>query len=158
LEYNAITVHLPDKQKQSVIFEIQLGVPVPVNGYPKDRRIGLKSVALVDTGATGSCISRRFAESAQLKVFKINKLLGAHGFAFVPVYRVDVLLPNGILFTNMDVAEFYGGNNFDFIIGMNILRMGDMALTNAGGETVFSFRIPSAKTHIDFTKAPDAGH
>ena len=149
---NAITVHLPDKQKQSVIFEIQLGVPVPTDAYPKDRRMGMKSMALIDTGATGSCISRRFATEAQLKPFKMGTVLGAHGVAIVPVYRVDVLLPNGILFPNMDVAEFYGGNDFDFIVGMNILRMGDMALTNAKGKTVFSFRIPPAETHIDFTQ------
>ncbi len=148
--YNAITIHLADKQKQSIIFEIQLGVSVLVDGYPKDSRIGMNSMALVDTGSTGSCISRDFASKAQLKSFKIIKVLGAHGFAFVPVYMVDVLLPNGILFSNMEVAEFYGGNNFDFIIGMNILRKGDMALTNANGEMVFSFRIPPAETHIDF--------
>jgi hypothetical protein len=63
-----------------------------------------------------------------------------------------VLLPNGIFFTNMDVAEFQSTNNFDFIIGMNILWMGDMALTNAKGEMVFTFRIPPAETHIDFTE------
>jgi hypothetical protein len=70
----------------------------------------------------------------------------------VPVYSLDVLLPNGILFTNMDVAEFQSNHNFDFIIGMNILRMGDMALTNAKGEMVFTFRIPPADTHIDFVE------
>jgi len=134
LGYNAITIHLPDKRKQSVIFEIQLGVSVPIDGYPKDSRTGMNSMALIDTGSTGSCISRNFATKAQLKSFKIIKLLGAHGFAFVPVYLVDVLLPNGILFSNIEAAEFYGGNNFDFIIGMNILRMGDIALTNAHEE------------------------
>jgi len=153
LEYSAITIHLPDKQKQSVLFEIQVGVSSLIGNYPKGSRKEMKSMALIDTGSTGSCISRSFASNAQLKSFKIIKVLGAHGFAFVPVYLVDVILPNGILFSNMEVAEFYGGNNFDFIIGMNILRKGDMALTNANGEMVFSFRIPSAPTHIDFTKA-----
>jgi predicted aspartyl protease len=109
-------------------------------------------MALIDTGATGSCISRSLASRAQLKSFEMIKVLGVHGYAFVPVYMVDILLPNGILFSNMEVAEFYGSNNFDFIIGMNILRKGDMALTNAHGEMVFSFRIPPAETHIDFTK------
>ena len=149
---NAITIHLPDDRRQSVIFEVQIGVPVPIDGYPKNSRIGMNSMALVDTGATGSCISRRFAEGAQLKSFKKGKVRGAHGVAIVPVYRVDVLLPHGILITNMDVTEFYGGNDFDFIIGMNILRMGDMALTNAKGKTVFSFRIPPAETHINFAQ------
>jgi hypothetical protein len=109
-------------------------------------------MALIHTGATGSCISRSFASRAQLKSFEIVKVLGVHGSAFVPVYMVDVLLLNGILFSNMEVTEFYGSNNFDFIIGMNILRKGDMALTNANGEMVFSFRIPPAETHIDFAK------
>jgi len=112
------------------------------------RRFGCQALCAT---STGSCISRDFASNAHLKSFKIIKVLGAHGFAFVRVYLVDVLLPNGILFSNMEVAEFYGGNNFDFIIGMNILRKGDMALTNANGEMVFSFRIPPAETHIDFT-------
>jgi len=152
LGVNALTVYLPDNHRHAVIFEIQVGVPVPLNGYPKDRRIGMKSMALIDTGATGSCISRRFAAGTQLKSFKMGKVLGAHGVSVVPVYRVDVLLPNGILFTNMDVAEFYGGNDFDFIIGMNILRMGDMALTNSQGKTVFSFRVPPSATHIDFVQ------
>ncbi|MCL2067906.1 MAG: retropepsin-like domain-containing protein [Treponema sp.] len=106
---NAVTVHLPENQRQAVIIEMQIGVPVPIDGYPKDRRIGMKSMALVDTGATGSCISRRFAEGAQLKSFKMGKIRGAHGVAVVPIYRVDVFLPNGILITNMDVAEFTGG-------------------------------------------------
>jgi hypothetical protein len=78
---------------------------------------------------------------------------GIHGFAAVPVYQVDVVLPVGILLTNMEVAEFNIQKKdveFDFIIGMNILRMGDMALTNANNKTVFSFRIPPADTHIDF--------
>jgi len=150
LGYSAITIHLPNKQNQSIIFEIQLGISAFISGYPNNSRIGMKSMALIDTGSTGSCISRNLASSARLKSFKIIKVLGAHGFAFVPVYLVDVLLPNGIIFSNMEVAEFYGGNNFDFIIGMNILRMGDMALTNAKSEMVFTFRIPPADKHIDF--------
>ena len=82
----------------------------------------------------------------------MSKVRGAHGVAVVPSYLVDVLLPNGILFKNMDVVEFSGGDDFDFIIGMNIICKGDMALSNAKGKTVFSFRIPPADTHINFAK------
>jgi len=152
LEANAITFHLPDKEKQSIVFEIQIGFPVPVDSYSKHGKISMNSMALVDTGATGSCISRRFAENAQLKTYKRSKIRGFNGTSIVPVYSLDILLPNGILFTNMDVAEFQNNYNFDFIIGMNILRMGDMALTNAKGEMVFTFRIPPAETHIDFVE------
>ena len=149
---NAITYHLPDKEKQSILFKIQIKNPVPIDDTSQERRIGMDSMALVDTGATGSCISRRFAVNAQLKMCKKSKIRGFNGVSIVPVYLVDVLLPNGILFSNMEVAEFQSNNDFDFIIGMNILCQGDMALTNAKGEMVFSFRIPPAETHIDFTK------
>jgi hypothetical protein len=50
----------------------------------------------------------------------------------------------------MDVIAFHKAYNFDFIIGMNILRQGDMAITNANNETIFSFRIPPGIQHIDF--------
>jgi hypothetical protein len=33
---------------------------------------------------------------------------------------------------------------------MNILLKGDMAITTANNETVFSFRIPAGARHIDF--------
>ena len=35
---------------------------------------------------------------------------------------------------------------------MDILRKGDMALTNAKDEMVFTFRIPPSETHIDFAE------
>ena len=132
--------------------EVQIRVRVSVDGYPKNERTIKDSNALIDTGATGSCISRKFAQEAGLKPFMMGQVRGAHGVATVPVYIVDLLLPNGIMFENMEVTEFYGGENFDFIIGMNILRMGDMALSNAKGQTVFSFRMPPAETHIDFVQ------
>ena len=147
---NAITFHLPNKDKQAIIFGIQIGIPK--HGYLKDNRVNKDSMALIDTGATGTCISRRFAIEAQLRPFGRTKIRGFDKISIVPIYIVDLLLPNGIIFPNMEVAEYKSETNFDCIIGMDILRLGDMALTNAKEETVFSFRIPPAETHIDFTK------
>jgi hypothetical protein len=147
---SAITHHLPKKDKQAIIFGIQIGVPQ--YGYIKDNRINKDTLALVDTGATGSCISRRFAINAQLRPFGRTKIKGFEKTSIVPVYIVDLLLPNGISFTNIEVAEYKSDTNFDCIIGMDILRRGDMALTNAKDEMVFSFRIPPAEAHIDFVK------
>jgi predicted aspartyl protease len=115
-------------------------------------KFAIKTKALIDTGATGSCVSRRFAESVKLNSFKMTKVFTAQGPFPTPMYRVDVLFPHGILFTNMDVTEFSGEHDFDFIIGMNILRKGDIAITNANDETVFSFRVPSDVEHINFVK------
>jgi hypothetical protein len=53
------------------------------------------------------------------------------------------------------VSEFLEKQDaeFDVIIGMDILRHGDMAVTNSGGITVFSFRVPPDNKHIDFTQS-----
>ncbi len=39
----------------------------------------------------------------------------------------------------------------DVLIGMDIITQGDVAITNLGGNTVFSFRIPSQK-QVDFVQ------
>jgi len=76
----------------------------------------------------------------------------AKGEYISSVYTVDILFPNRMIATNIKASEFSGSHDFDFIIGMDILRMTDMAITNAGGVTVLSLRSPSADKHIDFTK------
>ena len=144
---NAITYQLPNKDRQLIIFGIQIGVPV----FNKNKK-SFNSMAVIDTGATGSSISQRFAISAQLKAYKRTKIYGFDKVSIVPVYIVDIMLPNGIEFINVKVAQFNTKFDFDCIIGMDILRKGDMALTNANNEMVFTFRVPPSDTHIDFQK------
>jgi hypothetical protein len=86
----------------------------------------------------------------KLPSFTREDVYSVHGIKSVPIYCLDVFLPNGTLFSNMDVTEFHKAYDFDFIIGMNILRQGDMAITTANNEIVFSFRIPAGDHHIDF--------
>ena len=107
---------------------------------------------MVDTGASGSALSDRFAKSVKLSSYRRMIVHAANGDSIVPVYTVDLFLPNGVWFQNVNVSEFKGGSDFDFIIGMDILTKGDMAITNANGQTVFSFRMPPDSQHIDYTK------
>lgn len=108
--------------------------------------------ALVDTGATKCYIKRSLARKLNLKVEHIENVSSAWESAESAVYDMDIRLPNDVTVTDVPVLEFKNGTDFDFIIGMGILRMGDMAFTNANGNAVFSFRIPPADKHIDFTK------
>jgi predicted aspartyl protease len=135
-----------------VVIDIQVGVPVPVHGYPKDKRTALKAKALIDTGATRSSISRVFAEAAKLVSFRRAAVRTAQGEFFSPVYRVDVVFPNGLVIQNIYVTEYSTKLEFDFIIGMDILRTGDMCISNAHNITVFSFRCPPHSKHTDFTE------
>lgn len=69
-KYNALIYHVPDNHRYAIVIDIQLGVPVPIDSFPKNKKFLLNAKALIDTGATGSCISRKFAESIKLTTFK----------------------------------------------------------------------------------------
>ena len=76
----------------------------------------------------------------------------AKGEYISSVYNIDILFPNRMMAKNIKAAEFSGNHEFDFIVGMDILRMTDMAITNAKGVTVLSLRSPPADEHIDFAR------
>lgn len=58
------------------------------------------------------------------------------------------MLPNnvGIAYVEVTEGDLMGE---DVLIGMDIITRGDFAITNVGGKTTFSFRIPSVET-IDY--------
>jgi predicted aspartyl protease len=150
--FTAFTYRLPDNHRHSIVIDVEICVPVPIQGYPQDKRIPLKAKALIDTGASRSAIRNTFIQAARLVSYEKCTIRMAKGEYVSPVYTVDVLFPNRMMARNIKAAEFSGNHEFDFIIGMDILRMTDMAITNAGNITVLSLRSPCADRHIDFTK------
>ena len=99
--------------------------------------------ALWDTGATGSLIGAAAAQKAGLIAVGSRNLTHAGGSGIHPVYMVNVTLPNGVAIVGVQAVEFNPPVAFEFIIGMNIITEGDFTLTNLGGKTCLSFRIPS---------------
>ena len=70
----------------------------------------------------------------------------------VPRYSVNIKLPNSVGFVGVPVSLGDFSNPklaADVLIGMDIIGRGDFAVTNFGGKTKFTFRMPS-QTHIDF--------
>ncbi|MDR2589011.1 MAG: retroviral-like aspartic protease family protein [Spirochaetales bacterium] len=148
----AYTFEVPDNHRYAIVIPVGLGVSLPIPGYSLGKKALINTHALVDTGASGSCISMRFARQFQLKPFSMAGVHSAHGTMIVPRYYVDIYLPNGLFQQNMDVTEFMGQQDFDFIIGMNILSQCDVAITNANAKMIFSFRMPPDYLHIDYEK------
>jgi hypothetical protein len=108
--------------------------------------------ALWDTGATNSVITEGTASLLGIKPIDYVNVCHAGGVSKQPVYMVDIYLPNKVLVQNVRVTccpDTTG--NFGVIIGMNIITKGDFALTNVGGKSTFSFRMPSMET-IDYVK------
>lgn len=63
-----------------------------------------------------------------------------------PTYFADIILPGGITFMNVEMLEGVQGTflpDVDVIVGLDIIRCGDLSLNSAGGTSVFSFRTPA---------------
>ena len=80
----------------------------------------------------------------------MTQVHGVHGSSESETYLVNITLPNQVVFSGVRVTkgDFSGA---DVLIGMDIISQGDFAVTNLGGVTKFSFRIPS-QVHIDFVE------
>jgi uncharacterized protein YchJ len=66
------------------------------------------------------------------------------------VYLINLYLPNGTIFPDLQVAEGVL-NNCDMLVGMDVIRYGDFIVSNFEGKTTFTFRMPSMKK-FDFLK------
>lgn len=150
---NAFTYNVPDDKKKSIIIPVEVGVHPPINGFPENRKILLKANALIDTGASGSCISKQFANSVKLPIISYGVVRSAQSCDTVPIYTIDLALPNNVMFTDIQVTEFNQQSEFAVIIGMDIFMHSDIAITNADNKMCFSMRIPAGQNHIDFTKS-----
>lgn len=102
--------------------------------------------ALWDTGATTTIISSRIVRELQLEPFELAGISGIGGVSDVNTYLVHVSIPTGDTYTYLEVMES-DFEDYDVIIGMDIIGTGDFCFTNAEGRSQFSFRYP-AKEHI----------
>lgn len=107
-------------------------------------------IALWDTGATCSCISRTVVEDLQLMPVSMCEAHTANGTHSAPLYYVDLYLPSGAKYPKLLVMEAILFET-DILVGMDVIGSGDFAVSNCDGKTVFSFRYPS-KECIDFVK------
>ena len=80
----------------------------------------------------------------------IRQVYHANGSERVNSYKVNIVLPNNIMVQMVNVTE--GDlNGAQVLIGMDIISLGDFALTHRNNGTVFSFQVPSTHEY-DFVK------
>lgn len=114
-------------------------------------------VALWDTGATGTVITKNVVDKLGLIPTGKELTYNANGEAIVNSYLIGIQLPNGVGISKLRVTEGIL-EGMDVLIGMDIISEGDLALTNKDGKTKFSFQMPSSHD-IDFQKELyDASH
>lgn len=108
--------------------------------------VHLRWNALWDTGAMSTCITHKVAETLNLIPMGKMRVHGANGVGDANSYCVDIYLPNKVLVKSVTVAEprfSEEGCNFDAIIGMDIISLGDFFVSNYNKKTIFTFRYPS---------------
>ncbi|MDR0910007.1 MAG: hypothetical protein LBM77_09615 [Spirochaetaceae bacterium] len=89
--------------------------------------------ALWDSGATACFISDKFAQKMGFIEEMREPVRSTHAREFHPVYRVDIDFGDGYGISHYKAAGIETGNDFDFIIGMNAIRKGDLLLTDSSG-------------------------
>ena|GEM_PF-1739076 len=150
-DYFVANYVFPDALEGKIIIKIQVSVRKSENFY-----ISNAALALVDTGASHSCITKELADQLGVSADGTSTIETATGIETVPRYPgVDFTLIDGngekMTYENLEVNECFGGRLFDCIIGLDILRTGDMVISNAKGKGFFSFRTPSGKFHVGFS-------
>lgn len=103
----------------------------------------LKTTAIWDTGAENCHIDRIIAK--RLGLIAIQKAIssGFHGTKEVNAYSLKIALSDEPVLLSSFALEYEENlNGSGFIIGMNIIRLGDFLVTNHEGRTMMSFKIP----------------
>lgn len=111
--------------------------------------------ALWDTGATVTCVSLKVRDKLTLLPAKPNTTSTLSGFiggasadlTYVHIFPSDDM---ELELCSVYMADF-DDEEFDIIIGMDIISTGDFAVCNADGKTSFSFAVPPFPDRIDLT-------
>lgn len=105
-----------------------------------------------DTGATGTCISKQLVQKLQLKPIGMVNVQTPSGTGCMNKYLINLVLNNEVVILDLSVMDSEIGNQgIDILIGMDVISMGDFAVSNFEGKTQFSFRLPSQE-HVEYCR------
>ena len=117
-------------------------VVAPANepGNPNPRRSRLTFTGLLDTGAEVSAISRKVVAACSLKAGDHTQDIQGVGGTILklPVFFIRLSLKDDIEIPNLRVVQGLL-DNFDVLIGMDVIGKGDFQILNNKGKTNFSF-------------------
>ena len=141
-KFLALTVKFSQKVAQ-IITDLAISSPYDPKSPPDPLPQQETTKALWDTGASKSVISRDLVKKLGLVATGATNVNHAGGASVSPTHVVNFQLPNRVVVAGVLVTEFEGFGNFGAIIGMDVITLGDLAITNVSGQTWMSFRTPS---------------
>lgn len=102
--------------------------------------------AVWDTGAMRTAISQKVVDTIQCIATDQTTMIGVGSKPkTVNVYDVHLTLPNQVTINKLSVLSASELGGCDVLIGMDIIVLGDFAITNCDKKTVMTFSIPSHK-------------
>lgn len=151
MDFAAFTYN-PKTRVNVLITPVELIIDENINpDYKKENK---SYTAIWDTGATNTVISKELAEKLNLTPNGIAVCNTAGGRIEAKKYLISLKLLNGVEIENIHVTEGIITGS-DFLIGMDVITLGDFAISNVEGQTTFTFRIPSCK-RVDFVDESNA--
>ena len=160
MQHHAFTIRYAGRAR--VLFsKVSVCLPVTPEEAQTQRIEFREYIAIWDTGATHSAITKKVVDNLKLQPTGVRETRHAGGKSSNNTYLVNIGLPNGVMVPHVRATEVQlipDDNASDdkqpqLLIGMDLIGLGDFAVTNANNKTTFSFRIPSVQ-EIDFI--PDA--
>lgn len=112
------------------------------------------TLAIWDTGATNSVITKSVAAKLGLVPVSMATVKGVHGSRAVNVYFVKIVLNNeNITITTLvtECDELSNSQDTGMLIGMDLIQKGDFCISNFNGNTIMTFRVPSIEI-VDYVE------
>lgn len=148
--FEAFTLYADKGVFRQIVVDVGISHPFVPPIAPQSKPEVHAARGLWDTGATNSVITKSVASRLGLRPTSISRMTHAGGVSDVNAYIVNLYLPNRLMIHTVHVLEMADTDGFDILIGMDVIVLGDFAITNVGNVSTFSFRYPSIAT-IDYT-------
>jgi predicted aspartyl protease len=140
--YNGVSRKLVNDVGLSIPFDPNLNTPEPT----------ITVRAIWDTGATMTVLTKKIVRQLNLTPTGKVTVRNTSVEQLRDTYIVNLYLPNKVMIPNVrvtDCEDILG--DAELLLGMDIITLGDFAITNFQGKTVLSFIIPSKKK-IDYVE------
>jgi len=129
-----------------------IGVSLPIKSAINSNLTPQSFKGIWDTGATASVITKKIVKQLNLKPIGKTLVQGVTGSATRDRFLVSFYLPNKVIIPFVSVTECDAlTGDFDILVGMDIINLGDFAVSNFNKKTSFTFRTPSME-EINFVK------
>ncbi len=134
-------IHISLSNKANDIFsEINLSTPTDFEGEN-----AIKCSGIWDTGSHGCVISSKLIESLKPPFIGFKLISGVLKKGWSPEYLLNIHLSDDFIIKGVGACEGSNLDDNEFLIGMEVINMGDFAITNVNQKTAFSYRIPSIR-------------